>query len=144
VFGELHQSRYIDLFLEAREQHLVAAYGFDPYEYTRQTGHGWVASHCHIVYLQPARFRESVLITTRLLAMTEGGLVVEFVMYDGDKASLKAVMWSDFRAFDILTGRAAAHGAAFHERFAPVVAPLPAKTDTLECRVRDLEAALAR
>jgi acyl-CoA thioesterase FadM len=144
VFGELHQSRYIDLFLEAREQHLLAAYDFDPYEYTRETGHGWVATHSQIVYLQPARFREVVLIMTRLLAMTGSGLAVEFVMYDADQASLKAVMWSDFRAFDILTGRFAAHGAGFQERFAPVVAPLPAKTETLECRVRELQAALDR
>jgi acyl-CoA thioesterase FadM len=144
VFGDLHQSRYIDLFLEAREHHLITTYDFDPYEYTRETGHCWVAAHYHIVYLQPARFRENVVITTRLIGMTERDLVVEFVMYDAELASLKAVMWSEFRALDILTGRAAAHGAAFHERFAPIVAPLPARTDTLKCRVRDLQDALAR
>lgn len=141
VFGHLHNSRYLDVFLEARERHLLEAYDFDVFEHTRETGQGWFVIRNEIVYVRPARFHERIHITTQLFDLSHTRLCVEFAMHDARGSELKALMWSVYRAVDILTSKPISHSRAFLERFEPIVAPLPAGTITLDQRAEALRAA---
>src|SRR5262245_42391761 len=76
----LNNARYIDYFLNAREDQLINFYSFNIFAHTQTEQQGWVVSRTHIAYLAPARIMEEVVIQTRLIQMTDSLLVVEGVM----------------------------------------------------------------
>src|SRR5690606_31856397 len=95
-FKHLNNARYIDYFMNARDDQLVEYYNFSIFEFTQLTDHGWVVSKSQIAYLSPAKMQEKVIIRTRLIEMNESLLVVEGVMLDGDARRVKAVCWIEF------------------------------------------------
>lgn len=114
-FRHLNNARYIDYFLNAREDHLTEHYQFRLFELMETHGQGWVVTKNQIAYLAPANMTEQVLIRTRLIEATERGLVVEGQMLDAAGRQLKAVIWIEFTFFDLATGRASRHPAELLE-----------------------------
>jgi acyl-CoA thioester hydrolase len=108
-FGHLNNARYIDYFLNAREDHLAQFYDFRIYEHGKTTNASWVVTKTHIAYLYPAKVMEDVVIQTCLINMTDSGLVIEALMFDKDKRHLKAVMWMEFAYVSLATGRVQKH-----------------------------------
>lgn len=52
-FGHLNNARYIDYFINAREDHLSEHYDFDIYERQKQSNSNWVVAKTKIAYIFP-------------------------------------------------------------------------------------------
>ena len=112
--GHLNNARYIDYLLNAREDHLSHFYQVSLPQFHRR-GLAWVVKAHEIQYLRPAYYNEQVIIISRLIELTEAHLVVEMLMYDEKKQSLKAVMWTNFTCIDPQTGKRKNHSPEFME-----------------------------
>src|SRR5579872_852263 len=80
-FGHLNNGRYIDYFLNAREDHLREHYGIDLKAWA-QKGIGFVVNRHDIRYLRPANYNERVAIRSALIGWTDTELKVELQMWD--------------------------------------------------------------
>src|ERR1700729_3840566 len=81
-FNHLNNARYLDYFINAREDHLTKYYHFNLYEYVKQTGKGWVTAQNQIAYFSPATIMENVIIQSALLRMGEKDILVEMHMWN--------------------------------------------------------------
>jgi YbgC/YbaW family acyl-CoA thioester hydrolase len=107
-FGHLNNSRYIDYFINAREDHLATHYQFFFPEWI-QNGQGWVVAGHEINYLKPANAYEMVCIQTSVVEYSDVQLLVEAVMLDEKQQQVKAVQWSRFVFVNIKTGKKEKH-----------------------------------
>lgn len=111
--GHLNNSRYLDYFLNAREDHLREVYGIDLREWA-QRGDGFVVHSHEIRYLRPALYNESVTIQSALIAAGDSWLLVEMLMFDQER-QLKAILWTRFTHVNPQTGRKEALSAELAE-----------------------------
>jgi acyl-CoA thioester hydrolase len=137
-FNHLNNARYLDYFINAREDHLMRGMQFDVYKVAREQGISWVIGSHKIAYLRPAMLMETVVIDSALLALRERDLLVEMRMWSQSKAELKAVLWSTFVHVDLRTGRSMPHAEDFTSRFGAFVQPLANPAMTFEERVAAL------
>ena len=72
----LNNARYIDYFLVAREQQLLANYNFSLAEWGAK-GKGWFITQNQVAYIKPARYAETVIIVSRILEFTDYDLLLE-------------------------------------------------------------------
>ncbi len=112
LFGHLNNSRYLDYFINAREDHLKDYYDLDLPAYYK-SGLGWVVGSHEIAYLKPARYNEEVTIRSTLLAVTPDQIHVEILMIGGDQNHLKAIMRTKLIPVNINTGKKQQHPADF-------------------------------
>jgi acyl-CoA thioester hydrolase len=112
--GHLNNARYIDYFLNAREDHLRDHYGIDLREWASR-GIGFVVSYHEIRYLRPVLYNDRVAIQSALIGWGESWLTVEMLMFDLERKQLKAVMWTTFTRIDPRTGKRVAHPEDFME-----------------------------
>lgn len=112
--GHLNNSRYIDYFLNAREDHLKQYYQVSLTDYHKQ-GLAWVVRKHEIQYVRPAFYNEVVCIESRLIELGESHVLVELLMFDEQQQHLKAVMWTDFTSIDVKTGKRKEHSPTFME-----------------------------
>jgi acyl-CoA thioester hydrolase len=110
--GHLNNSRYLDYFINAREDHLRSAYDIDLTVFYKN-GQAWVVGHHEITYKRPAVYNEQVVIYTSLIDHSEYHLTIEAVMYDKEEAHIKAVQWTNLVSIDPRTGRKKAHDPDF-------------------------------
>jgi len=113
-FRHLNNARYIDYFLNAREDHLRNHYQMDLADFYRK-GLGWVVLQHEIKYLRPAAFNEKICIRSGLLSGQNDFLHVEMLMLDEHLQQLKAIMHTSFVPVNITTGRRQPHEASFME-----------------------------
>lgn len=111
--GHLNNGRYVDYFLNAREDHLKEHYGIDLREWV-QRGIVFVVHSHEIRYLRPAVYGEVVGIQTSLIGAGDSWLLVEMSMFDQDR-QLKAMLWTRFTRVNPRTGRKEPHPAEFLE-----------------------------
>ncbi|SFH34635.1 acyl-CoA thioesterase [Pedobacter insulae] len=114
LFGHLNNARYLDYFLNAREDHLRNHYEMDLSTYYQQ-GVGWVVGSHEINYIKPAKYNEQICIKSSLIKASEQYLLVELQMLDAGQSAIKAVMWTRFIPVDVKTGRRANHSTSFME-----------------------------
>jgi len=124
-FNHLNNARYIDYFINAREDHIMTNMNFHIYHYAAQTGMGWVVSKNQIAYLKPAFLMETVIIDSTALYIGDKEVLVEMKMWDERKDKLKAVLWSNFVHINMKTQRPENHSKELMELFMPVENPLP-------------------
>jgi len=103
-FGHLNNSRYIDYFLNAREDHLKEHYSIDLKEWAAK-GIGFVVSRHEIQYIRAVSYNDTVCIQSALVGYGDNYLEVEMQMYDKDGQNLKAVLLSKFTQINIHTGK---------------------------------------
>jgi len=120
-FGHLNNARYIDYFLNARQDQLAAYYDFHIFVHGKETNENWVVTRTHIAYLYPAAVMEEICIRTKLILMSDSTLVVEGIMYDKTKKRAKSIAWMEFTYINLTSGRTAKHPADFLEQFGQVV-----------------------
>jgi YbgC/YbaW family acyl-CoA thioester hydrolase len=125
-FNHLNNARYIDYFINAREDHIMANLKFNIYHYAAQHGAGWVVSKNQIAYLKPAFLMETVVIDSTLLHAGDKEVFVEMKMWNEKKEKLKAVLWSNFVHINMKTQRPESHSSELMELFKPLENPLPA------------------
>lgn len=109
--GHLNNARYIDYFLNAREDHLREHYGIDLREWAAQ-GQAFVVSQHEIRYLRPVLYNDSVKVRSSLIGWGESWLLVEMLMYTAS-GQLAAAMWTRFTRIDPATGRRKEHPQEF-------------------------------
>ena len=119
-FGHLNNARYIDYFLNARQDQLASYYDFHLFEESKRTNHGWVVTKTQIAYLLPCAISEQVVIRTRLLHMDERSLTVEGSMLSQDGRQTKSILWMTFVYVNITTGRPARHPDELQQFFRSV------------------------
>ena len=132
-FGHLNNARYIDYFVNAREDHLRDTYDMDLANYAKE-GLGWVVSGHEIVYVRPANYNERVLIRSSLIAMEKDRLWVEMTMLNAEGTQLKAMLWSRFTPVDVRTGRRCDHPDTFMDTFQRLVLPQDRPDESLQER----------
>jgi acyl-CoA thioester hydrolase len=108
-YGHLNNARYIDYFMNARVDHVAAAYNFHIFDRMSTDNEAWIVTHTQIRYVWPARFNEQVLIRTRLLDVSERVLLLEAQMVSADGTRLLALAWIEFMIVDAATGRPKRH-----------------------------------
>ena len=143
-FQHLNNARYIDYFMNAREDQLKQFYNFDIFKETQRMQQGWVVSKNQLAYLYPANVQEQVIIRTRLVQMTETVLVVEGLMLDSAARRLKAVAWIEFTFVSLQTGRTTQHPADMMDFFRQVVVEDIYKPDGFNRRADELKAQFRR
>ena len=116
-FGHLNNARYLDYFMNARQDQLQEFYDFDILAVGRQQGKNWVVSKSSIAYLAPAMMGEGVRIQTKLIHASQRRLVVEGIMLDAGGQQLKAVAWVEFMFVDLRNSRSASHPDEFMQLF---------------------------
>ena len=94
-FGHLNNARYLDYFLNAREDHIAEHYALNMGQLARGQGAAWVITKHHISYLKPARQGVEVRICTQLIHFDNSSLVVEMQMRDATGDRLLALLWSE-------------------------------------------------
>jgi acyl-CoA thioester hydrolase len=107
-FRHLNNARYIDYFLNAREQQVLADYRFSLADWGAK-GKGWFVTQNQVAYLKPANYSETVIIVSRLLEFTDYELRLEMIMWDRKKVNIKSVMWSSFSHIDLVEGKRIEH-----------------------------------
>jgi acyl-CoA thioester hydrolase len=124
-FNHLNNARYIDYFINAREDHIMANLNFNIYHFAAQHGLSWVVSKNQIAYLKPAFLMETVIIDSTLLKLGEKDVFVEMKMWNERKHKLKSVLWSNFVHINMKTQRPEKHSEELMEMFRPFENPLP-------------------
>jgi len=135
-FNHLNNARYLDYFINAREDQIWEAYQINIYHLAKVEGKSWVVGSNQIAYLKPAMLMETVTIQTQLVEHSSTDLLVEMRMYDQSKKQLKAVLWSRFVHYNLKTMGRDEHGSDFMELFAK--AELPVTQKSFETRVMAL------
>jgi thioesterase-3 len=136
-FNHLNNSRYLDYFINAREDHLLRFHHFNIYELAREKGISWVVSKNQIVYLKPALLMEKVTIESTLIRMDEREIDVEMTMWNDNKTVMKAFLWTTFVHFNLKTQRREIHSADLINAFQPYCTSLPASL-SFELRLEQL------
>jgi len=124
-FNHLNNSRYLDYFINAREDHLLKYHHFNIYELAREKAISWVVSKNLITYLKPALLMETVVIETALIRMDEREILVEMSMWNLDKTILKAFLWTNFVHFNLKTQKRETHSTELMNTFQPYCISLP-------------------
>ncbi|MBO6524713.1 MAG: acyl-CoA thioesterase [Balneolaceae bacterium] len=141
-FNHLNNSKYIDYFMNAREDHLIEHYGLNVYEEANKNGLTWVVGSNMIAYINPAVNMEEVLIESQLIKYGRKNLTVEMRMWDKEKTRIKALLWSTFVHFDLIKNHSHSHEQRFIDLFEQVVEPV--EQNSFEQRNRFLSVKYAR
>ncbi|NQX38691.1 acyl-CoA thioesterase [Pedobacter steynii] len=123
-FNHLNNAKYLDYFINAREDQLLEDYGMDVFGLMASQKLSWVVSSQQIGYFRPATAMESISIETQLIAFDSKNLVVEMRMYDENKTRLKALLWTRFSHFNLVLQRSAEHSEELTELFREVLLPV--------------------
>lgn len=107
--GHLNNARYLDYFLNAREEHALRHYALNLGQLAREQRAAWVITKHHLSYLKPARHAEQVVIRTQLIHFDNSRLVVEMQMLDADGLRLKSLLWSEMAYVGLADGKRAEH-----------------------------------
>jgi acyl-CoA thioester hydrolase len=135
MFGHLNNARYIDYMINARQDHLKDNYNFD-YAAYYANNFGWVVAEHEIAYLKPARFDETVIISSQLVFADEGILIAEIAMYNQAGDKLKCLMRTKLVPVNISSGRREKHSGELLQLLSDLV--MPGNLHLQEMQVRTL------
>ncbi len=113
-FSHLNNARYLDYFLNAREDHLLTYYQLRLTDFAKR-GIGWVVNSHEIQYTRPALYNEKIGIQSCLIELGPAHLVVKMVMHDEALQTSKATLLSRFTCINLKTGRKENHPDDFME-----------------------------
>ncbi len=123
-FNHLNNARYIDYFINAREDHIMANMNFNIYHFAAEYCLGWVVSKNQVAYLKPACLMETVVIDSALLRLGAIDLLVEMKMWNERKDKLKSVMWTNLVHINIKTQKPENHSQHLLDMFKPFEDPI--------------------
>lgn len=145
MLGHLNNARYLDYFLNAREEHTTRHYALNLGELARESQAGWVITKHHIAYLRPANHAEVVLIRSQLIHFDNSNLVVEMQMLSQDGARLKALLWSEMAFVNVRTATRLDHPDALMDMLDALdIEDVDYDPDGFDERVRRLRKQLKR
>lgn len=136
-FNHLNNSKYLDYFINAREDQVLEFYDFDIHKLAREKGLSWVVAQNQIAYMAPATLMETVLIESQLLSCQDKNLVVEALMWNENKTVLKAIIWTMLVHVNLRTQKSEVHSEELMQLFREVENPHKEKV-SFEERVKSL------
>jgi YbgC/YbaW family acyl-CoA thioester hydrolase len=107
-FKHLHNSNYIDMMLNAREDHLKDFHQITMTDLYAK-GSAWMVGSHEINYLRPAFYGENVCIHSALIKASEDSLLVEMLMKDEKESHIKAILWTRFIHVNIQNNKREKH-----------------------------------
>ena len=107
--GHLNNVRYLDIFLNAREEHTMKYYALNLMQLLKQHRTAWVVTNHQIAYIRPANHGKTVHIQTRIIHFDNSTIVVESVMLNESRTKLKSVLWTTYRYISTETCKATHH-----------------------------------
>jgi thioesterase III len=116
-FNHLNNSKYLDYFINAREDQVLETYSIDIFEMIKTELKGWVVTTNQIAYFRPAFTMETVCIESQVIGFSEKSLKVEMKMYNQDKTELKSLFWTNFVHIDIKTQKPISHSESLMHLF---------------------------
>lgn len=126
-FNHLYSTRYLDYFLNAREDQALAAYDLNVFKDMVSIGSVWVITGTQIGYFKPAFMGETVIIESQLIAFTPRTLTVEMRMWNESRQVLKSMMWTTFTYINIQTQKPALHPEELSALFQKIHLPVEQK-----------------
>ncbi|MBC6991122.1 acyl-CoA thioesterase [Hymenobacter sp. BT491] len=145
MMGHLNNARYLDYFLNAREDHTTEHYALNLGQVASTLGASWVITKHHISYLRPALHSETVRIKSQLIHFDNSNLVVEMQMLSEDGTRLKALLWSEMTFVKVSTGTRTDHSDDLMDMLGEVdVEDVSYDPDGFDDRVRSLRKQLKR
>lgn len=117
-FGHLNNARYIDYFMDARQEQIARHYGILFID--RDRNESWVISLSQIAFLRPVEALETIRVRTQLINATDSTLTVEGAIFSSKSMRLKALAWVDFIYVGMESGRRAQHPRELMELFETV------------------------
>lgn len=123
-FNHLNNSKYLEYFINTREDQIAEYYDLDIFKYLQETGLSWVVASNQISYIRPAFTMETVLIESQLIQYSDTFLVVEMKMWNENETELKAILWIKFIQFNIQAQKVANHSENLMQLFQSVVVPV--------------------
>lgn len=143
--GHLNNARYLDYFLNAREDHVLQHYALNMVQLARQSGAAWVVTKHHIAYLRPANHGENVLVRSQIIHFDNSNLVVEMQMRDETGSRLKALLWSELAFVNVASATRTDHSDQLMELLDDLdVEEISYDPDGFDERVRRLRKELKR
>ncbi|WP_310395297.1 acyl-CoA thioesterase [Hymenobacter sp.] len=115
MLGHLNNARYLDYFLNAREDHTTAHYALNLGELAREQRAAWVITKHHLSYLKPARQGVLVRILSQLIHFDNSNLVLEMQMRNEAGTHLLALLWSEMTYVSVPAGARLDHSEAMME-----------------------------
>ncbi|HUR31732.1 MAG TPA: acyl-CoA thioesterase [Saprospiraceae bacterium] len=125
-YSHLNNGRYLDYFMNAREDQVWKEYDFNIYEYSHKTGLGWVVTQNQIAYLRPATLMEEVTIESQLTESKPKFIQIEMRMFDTERM-LKSLLWVQLVHIDIRKAKSIAHEPELQELFDKLCMPITEK-----------------
>jgi len=95
MLGHLNNARYLDYFLNAREDQVAEHYALNMGQLAQEQQAAWVITKHQLSYLKPARQGAVVRIRTQIIHADHANLVVEMQMRTADGLRLLALLWSE-------------------------------------------------
>lgn len=123
-FNHLNNSKYLEYFINTREDQIAENYDLDIFKYMKETGLSWVVASNQISYLKPASTMETVVIESQLIQYTANLLLVEMKMWNEQETELKAILWVKFIHYNIQAKKTATHSDDLMQLFESVVVPV--------------------
>jgi acyl-CoA thioester hydrolase len=122
--GHLYNAKYIQYFLDVREDQVQAEYNFNPIDHLSETGRGWAVVQNQISYLRACHFNETVIIESFIRNFNSLLMEVEYTMWDVDHKIARSVLWTRFVYIEAKKHKAVAHTPELMHMFGQVVVPL--------------------
>ena len=123
-FNHLNNSKYLEYFINAREDQIEENYNLDIFKLMKTTGLSWVVASNQISYLKPAFTMEIVVIESQLIQYTDTILLVEMKMWNENETELKALLWIKFIHYSLQTKKIANHSDDLMQLFQSVIVPV--------------------
>lgn len=120
-FNHLNNAKYLDYFMNAREDQLLEHYSIDIFKIAKNEFKSWVVTSNQIAYLKPTFTMEIIVIESQLIEYTDKSLKVEMRMYNDDKTELKSLYWVNFVHFDLKIQRPTVHSEELMQLFETVI-----------------------
>lgn len=139
-FNHLNNGRYIDYYINQREDQVQNAYGIDVFKMIREDKKGWVVSSTQLAYILPVFTMEEIAFESQTIAFSKKHLKVEMRMFNKQKNKLKSIAWMTFVHFDLKTNKPTEHSSELMELFTDIVMPLEEIAfDEREKKIRNLK-----
>ncbi|WP_010136477.1 acyl-CoA thioesterase [Ochrovirga pacifica] len=139
-FNHLNNGRYVDYFINQREDQILNAYGIDIFKMIREEQLGWVVSSTQIAYILPVFTMEEIAFESQTIDFSKKHLRAEMRMFNKNKTELKALAWMTFVHVDVKKQRPTQHSETLMDLFKEVVLPVKETTfDEREHHIRMLK-----
>ncbi len=135
-FNHLNNAKYIDYFLNAREDQIHDSYNFDIFKNIKDKGTSWVVYSTQIAYLKPVNTNQTVIIETKLLDFSDKSIQVEMIMKIDDN-TINSVLWVTFVHFNLKEQKPTNHFKEHTQLFTKIKYPI--QEQSFEKRIKNLK-----